>query len=571
MPIPPPPPIETSVSFSKVELEVNSPNSPSSPGTDLIGNFVKELANSSPPSLPSLPAATAKGTKAPKPVTTADSDANANTYNEELEPVHSYQYFVEMDELEYVPPEDNPSGPLEPVWVETAHWRNGLEEDVEYDDKGVEKFGVAHSSGATMHGLFALRTELKESVMLFDLDKSDLEGIASSVVGKMVETDILDDTASVEITRAILAHHHHAQSAERHLDLARRELRRKKEREKKFKALARRRSSWVQLESIKDLLKSIPQSASRGGSIAGSRANSQPGSKHPSTDNLQELDDTNTATTEAATEVEAEAEANAEDKTGTMELELVDTINKALRPSPSPSDVPNLFSEDKEGEFYGEDEAFDIMVGSCPFLDRKISAFVRLKTSTVVGELAEEGYRTRDLFLCLGPAEEGDDIWQIGRSFAVLMSQVEFAEQIDTAKTKKDIVKIVDNFIDSSVVVPKMNMNSVKETGDSGYNSDDSLESRGSASSHHSSQHSHSSERNGGMVKHDSDRRRSNCRMLDENSLKELQKKQKSDQKKVGWFGKICGRRLKNKLSNAAEFEVSEYMPMVSQNRTTHP
>tara|TARA_B110000305_G_scaffold238308_1_gene303428 strand:- start:509 stop:730 length:222 start_codon:yes stop_codon:yes gene_type:complete len=73
------------------------------------------------------------------------------------------------------------------------------------------------------------------------------------------------------------------------------------------------------------------------------------------------------------------------------------------------------------------------------------------------------------------------------------------------------------------------------------------------------------------MVKHDSDRRRSNCRMLDENSLKELQKKQKSDQKKVGWFGKICGRRLKNKLSNAAEFEVSEYMPMVSQNRTTHP
>jgi len=79
---------------------------------------------------------------------------------------------------------------------------------------------------------------------------------------------------------------------------------------------------------------------------------------------------------------------------------------------------------------------------------------VRLKNSDIIGELAEEGYRTRDLFLCLGPQEESDDVWQIGRSFAVLMSQEEFAEQIDSANSKDRIIEVVDTFIDQSVIIP---------------------------------------------------------------------------------------------------------------------
>jgi hypothetical protein len=75
-----------------------------------------------------------------------------------------------------------------------------------------------------------------------------------------------------------------------------------------------------------------------------------------------------------------------------------------------PAAQPDAFTADEP-----EDEAFDVMVGSCPFLERTISAFVRLKRADIVGELAEEGYRTRDLFLCLGPQEDSEEVWQIGR------------------------------------------------------------------------------------------------------------------------------------------------------------
>jgi len=118
---------------------------------------------------------------------------------------------------------------------------------------------------------------------------------------------------------------------------------------------------------------------------------------------------------------------------------------------------------DDEKDEDNDDDAFDVMVGTCPFLDRQIAAFVRLGSADIIGELAEEGYRTRDLFLCLGPSEDSEEVWQIGRSFAVLMSQEEFAERIDSATSKEDVIATVDTFIDQSVIIP--NPNKVKDFG----------------------------------------------------------------------------------------------------------
>lgn len=84
---------------------------------------------------------------------------------------HSCRYFIEMDELEWTPPPDDPNGAPEPVWVESARWRGGLEEDVEYDENGSEKFGQAHASGASMHGFFAFHQCLKKCIFLFELGK----------------------------------------------------------------------------------------------------------------------------------------------------------------------------------------------------------------------------------------------------------------------------------------------------------------------------------------------------------------------------------------------------------------
>ena len=160
--------------------------------------------------------------------TGANSDANSVSNLD-----HSCRYFIEMDELEYAPPPDDPEGELEPVWVESARWRGGLEEDVEYDENGIEHFGLAHVSGATMHGFFAFHQCLKKSVFLFELDAHSLEEIASKVTEELLKQKRIDEETKLKLIKAITAHHHHAQSEERHAELAAREKRRQREREKR--------------------------------------------------------------------------------------------------------------------------------------------------------------------------------------------------------------------------------------------------------------------------------------------------------------------------------------------------
>lgn len=167
-----------------------------------------------------------------------------------------------------------------------------MEEDVEYNDDGSEKFGVAHASGATMHGFFAFHQCLKKCVFLFDLDAHSLEEIAEAIVKLLVEGNRLNEehadkvslaevlTASLggatvaelsvrlfvrkvvsvfrfsnpaipiqmpQLQAAITAHHHHAMGKERHDELMVREDRRREKREKKMGRVAKRRSSWVEV------------------------------------------------------------------------------------------------------------------------------------------------------------------------------------------------------------------------------------------------------------------------------------------------------------------------------------
>ena len=171
-----------------------------------------------------------------------------------------------------------------------------MEEDVEYNDDGSERFGVAHASGATMHGFFAFHQCLKKCVFLFDLDAHSLEEIAVEIVQKLVQESRINEENASDLQAAITAHHHHAMSKERHDELMAREKRRREKREKMMGRLARRRSSWAQGMSIlKDKLagsitNSRVNSASNSlnnsahGSRATSRSTSPRGSRQPSLD-----------------------------------------------------------------------------------------------------------------------------------------------------------------------------------------------------------------------------------------------------------------------------------------------
>lgn len=48
-------------------------------------------------------------------------------------------------------------------------------------------------------------------------------------------------------------------------------------------------------------------------------------------------------------------------------------------------------------------EASNILVGEVDFLNKPLSAFIRLKTSTLFGDLTEVPVPTRFLFILLGP------------------------------------------------------------------------------------------------------------------------------------------------------------------------
>lgn len=67
-------------------------------------------------------------------------------------------------------------------------------------------------------------------------------------------------------------------------------------------------------------------------------------------------------------------------------------------------------------------EASNILVGEVDFLEKPITAFVRLATSSVIGDLTEVPIPTRFLFVMLGPGISPGRYHEIGRAISTLMA-----------------------------------------------------------------------------------------------------------------------------------------------------
>jgi PREDICTED: similar to sodium bicarbonate cotransporter len=67
-------------------------------------------------------------------------------------------------------------------------------------------------------------------------------------------------------------------------------------------------------------------------------------------------------------------------------------------------------------------EAANILVGEVEFLDRAISAFVRLNQACHLGDLTEVPVPTRFLFILMGPHSVVGRYHEVGRSMSTLMS-----------------------------------------------------------------------------------------------------------------------------------------------------
>ena len=67
-------------------------------------------------------------------------------------------------------------------------------------------------------------------------------------------------------------------------------------------------------------------------------------------------------------------------------------------------------------------EAISVLVGTMEKLDRMAVAFVRLSQGSILGNLTEVQIPVRFIFLVLGPPTDTHNYFEVGRSFATLMS-----------------------------------------------------------------------------------------------------------------------------------------------------
>ncbi|XP_014236720.1 electroneutral sodium bicarbonate exchanger 1 isoform X9 [Trichogramma pretiosum] len=99
-------------------------------------------------------------------------------------------------------------------------------------------------------------------------------------------------------------------------------------------------------------------------------------------------------------------------------------------------------------------EASNILVGEVEFLDKSISAFIRLSQANIMGDLTEVPVPTRFIFILLGPMGGIASFHEIGRAMATLMSDEVFHEVAYKAKNKTHLLSGIDEFLDAVTVLP---------------------------------------------------------------------------------------------------------------------
>lgn len=99
-------------------------------------------------------------------------------------------------------------------------------------------------------------------------------------------------------------------------------------------------------------------------------------------------------------------------------------------------------------------EASNILVGEVDFLEKTVSAFIRLSSSAMMGDLTEVPVPTRFIFILLSPVGGNSGFHEIGRAMATLMSDEVFHEVAYKARNRNHLLAGVDEFLDAVTVLP---------------------------------------------------------------------------------------------------------------------
>ncbi|XP_068974843.1 electroneutral sodium bicarbonate exchanger 1 isoform X3 [Bombus flavifrons] len=342
----------------------------------------------------------------------------------------SHPLFSEMEEL--VKDGD------EMEWKETARWIK-FEEDVE---EGGNRWSKPHVATLSLHALFELRSLLLNGTVMLDMEAASLEQIADLVLDNMINKGSLPIEAREKVREALLVRHRHQHERRKDNNMSRLPIIRS------LAEIGRNHSSsknefgiphvvgftaWFAMCQLKveesNSAPAIAGATSHGSGPAlnaGSRFLAIPGNpgQEPGTNGMDRSPSSVSISRNHSSSALENGDANHKGNTHFM------------RKIPAGA------------------EASNILVGEVDFLDKTLSAFIRLSQAGIMGDLTEVPVPTRFIFVLLGPTGGITGFHEIGRAMATLMSDEVFHDVAYKAKNRNHLLAGIDEFLDAVTVLP---------------------------------------------------------------------------------------------------------------------
>ncbi|CAG4973099.1 unnamed protein product [Colias eurytheme] len=353
--------------------------------------------------------------------------------------MESHPLFSEMEEL--VKDGD------ELEWKETARWIK-FEEDVE---EGGNRWSKPHVATLSLHSLFELRSLILNGSVILDMEANSLEQVAEHVLDNMVMDGFLGYDNREKVKDALLRRHRHQHEKRNHHhhhnNMSRLPLIRS------LADIGRNHSSCKNLQE-RDV-----------------RSSSKSCRGPTSSPNTALLHASDTRGCYLAVPVEEGSTTSGQSHKGDIGRFLGIPLagaphDEGMVKSPSSASMQHNHDVTMNGDVNHKSnthfmrkippgaEASNILVGEVDFLEKTLSAFVRLKTGTIMGDLTEVPVPTRFMFVLLGPPNSNSSFHEIGRAMATLMSDEIFHEVAYRAKRRDHLLAGIDEFLDAVTVLP---------------------------------------------------------------------------------------------------------------------
>ncbi|XP_016842675.1 electroneutral sodium bicarbonate exchanger 1 isoform X5 [Nasonia vitripennis] len=386
----------------------------------------------------------------------------------------SHPLFSEMEEL--VKDGD------EMEWKETARWIK-FEEDVE---EGGNRWSKPHVATLSLHSLFELRSLLLNGTVMLDMEASGLEQITDLVLDNMVNKSVLSINVKDKVREALLVRHRHQFERRKDNNMSRLPIIRS------LAEIGRNHSSSKNFQERRDNGDAYAPAVARSTSCPDSNtallskeAKDLKGPYLLVPDEIGipyvvgfttwfamcplKVEESNSAPAIAAVGQGGGAGLNPSGRF------LAIPGNPGQEPGPmgidrSPSSMSisrnhsSSALENGDANHRGNThfmrkipagaEASNILVGEVDFLDKTLSAFIRLSQASIMGDLTEVPVPTRFIFILLGPTGGISSFHEIGRAMATLMSDEVFHDVAYKAKNRNHLLAGIDEFLDAVTVLP---------------------------------------------------------------------------------------------------------------------